>query len=82
MAVALAFATAKAPRSAARCCRPTLKRARRLKELIPWLYLKGIFTGDYQETLSARTVGREKQAPGLSSVPPLVALALCDPFWP
>jgi transposase-like protein len=32
---------------------PYLKRARSVEELIPWLYLKGISTGDYQEALSA-----------------------------
>ncbi len=32
---------------------PYLKRARSLEELIPWLYLKGISTGDYQEALAA-----------------------------
>jgi len=31
---------------------PYLKRARSLEELIPWLYLKGVSTGDYQEALS------------------------------
>ncbi|GAA3902848.1 IS256 family transposase [Halomonas cibimaris] len=32
---------------------PYLKRARSIEELIPWLYLKGISTGDYQEALAA-----------------------------
>jgi len=32
---------------------PYLKRARSIEELIPWLYLKGVSTGDYQEALSA-----------------------------
>jgi transposase-like protein len=32
---------------------PYLKRARSVEELIPWLYLKGISTGDYQEALGA-----------------------------
>ncbi len=32
---------------------PYLKRAKSIEELIPWLYLKGISTGDYQEALSA-----------------------------
>lgn len=51
---------------------PYLKRARSVEELIPWLYLKGVSTGDYQEALSAllgdqarglsaNTVGRLKQ---------------------
>ena len=32
---------------------PYLKRAKSIEELLPWLYLKGISTGDYQEALSA-----------------------------
>jgi len=32
---------------------PYLKRARSIEEPIPWLYLKGVSTGDYQEALSA-----------------------------
>src|SRR5699024_10266008 len=43
---------------------PYLKRARSIEELIPWLYLKGISTGDYQEALSA-LLG--EQAQGLSA---------------
>ncbi len=43
---------------------PYLKRARSVEELIPWLYLKGISTGDYQEALSA-LLG--DQARGLSA---------------
>jgi transposase-like protein len=43
---------------------PYLKRARSVEELIPWLYLKGISTGDYQEALSA-LLG--DQAKGLSA---------------
>ncbi|MBB3143615.1 IS256 family transposase [Halomonas organivorans] len=42
---------------------PYLKRARSVEELIPWLYLKGVSTGDYQEALSA-LLG--DQAKGLS----------------
>ena len=33
---------------------PYLKRARRVEEPIPWLYLEGVSTGDYREALSAR----------------------------
>ena len=51
---------------------PYLKRSRSVEELIPWLYLKGVSTGDYQEALaallgegakglSANTVSRLKQ---------------------
>ncbi len=43
---------------------PYLKRARSLDELIPWLYLRGVSSGDFQEALSA-LVG--KQAKGLSA---------------
>ena len=43
---------------------PYLKRARSLEELIPWLYLKGVSTGDYQEALSALLGDRAK---GLSA---------------
>jgi transposase-like protein len=43
---------------------PYLKRAKSLDELIPWLYLRGISTGDFQEALTA-LVG--DQAKGLSA---------------
>lgn len=43
---------------------PYLKRARSVEELLPWLYLKGISTGDFQESLAA-LLG--DQAKGLSS---------------
>lgn len=33
---------------------PYLKQVRSVEELIPWRYLKGVSTGDYQEALSAR----------------------------
>jgi putative transposase len=50
---------------------PYLKRARRVEEVLPWLYLKGVSTGDFAEALasllgpevkgvSARTIGRLK----------------------
>ena len=32
---------------------PYLKRTKSVEELLPWLYLKGISTGDYQEALSS-----------------------------
>ncbi len=32
---------------------PYLRKARSIEELLPWLYLKGISTGDFQEALSA-----------------------------
>ena len=43
---------------------PYLRRTRSVEELIPWLYLKGVSTGDYQEALSA-LLG--EQAKGLSA---------------
>jgi transposase-like protein len=42
---------------------PYLKRARSVEELLPWLYLKGVSTGDFSEALSS-LVGSE--AKGLS----------------
>ncbi|MCH8998294.1 MAG: transposase, partial [Proteobacteria bacterium] len=43
---------------------PYLRRARSIEELLPWLYLKGISTGDFSEALAA-LLGPE--APGLSA---------------
>lgn len=43
---------------------PYLKRTKSMDELLPWLYLKGISTGDFQEALMA-LVG--EQAKGLSA---------------
>ncbi len=43
---------------------PYLRRTKSLEELLPWLYLKGVSTGDYQEALQA-LLGPE--APGLSA---------------
>jgi putative transposase len=43
---------------------PYLRRTRSLEELIPWLYLKGISTGDFSEALQA-ILGPE--APNLSA---------------
>ena len=44
---------------------PYLRRAPRMEEVLPWLYLKGVSTGDFQEALEA-LVGPE--AKGLSPV--------------
>jgi transposase-like protein len=41
-----------------------LRRTRSLEELLPWLYLKGVSTGDFSEALAA-LLG--PQAPGLSA---------------
>ena len=43
---------------------PYLRRARSIEELLPWLYLKGICTGDFSEAL-AGLLGSD--APGLSA---------------
>ena len=43
---------------------PYLRRAKSIEELLPWLYLKGISTGDFCEALAA-LLGPE--APGLSA---------------
>ncbi len=43
---------------------PYLRKSRAIEELIPWLYLKGISTGDFSEALQA-LVGA--QAQGLSA---------------
>lgn len=43
---------------------PYLKRAKSMDELIPWLYLRGVSTGDFQDALAA-LVG--DQAKGLSA---------------
>ena len=43
---------------------PYLRRAKSVEQLIPWLYLKGISTGDFSEALEA-LLG--PQAPGLSA---------------
>jgi len=43
---------------------PYLRRARSIEELLPWLYLKGISTGDFGEALAA-LLGPD--APGLSA---------------
>jgi putative transposase len=52
---------------------PYLKRAKTIEELLPWLYLKGISTGDFKDALagllganakglSSNTISRLKQA--------------------
>lgn len=43
---------------------PYLRRTKAIEELIPWLYLKGVSTGDFSEALGA-LLGTD--APGLSS---------------
>ena len=43
---------------------PYLRRTKTVEELLPWLYLKGISSGDFQEAL---TVLLGPEAPGLSA---------------
>lgn len=43
---------------------PYLRRTKSIEDLLPWLYLKGVSTGDFTEALSA-LLG--KDAPGLSA---------------
>lgn len=43
---------------------PYLKRSNSIEELLPWLYLKGLSTGDYGEALKS-LLG--EQAKGLSA---------------
>jgi putative transposase len=43
---------------------PYLKRSQSVEELLPWLYLKGVSTGDFSEALGA-LLG--EKAPGLSA---------------
>ena len=42
---------------------PFLRRTKNVEELLPWLYLKGISTGQFEESLAA-LLGPD--APGLS----------------
>ena len=51
-------------RFASKILPPYLRRTQSVDELIPWLYLKGISTGDFTEALEA-LLG--PQAPGLSA---------------
>jgi len=44
--------------------RPYLRRAKAIEELLPWLYLKGISTGDFSDALAALP---GPDAPGLSA---------------
>ncbi len=47
---------------------PYLKRTSSLEELLPWLYLKGISTGDFQEALQALLGAKaENLSPGVIS---------------
>ncbi len=54
---------------------PYLRKAKSVEELLPWLYLKGISSGDFQEALAA-LLG--PNAAGLSST---TILRLKDAWW-
>ncbi len=51
-------------RFASKILPPYLRKTKSLEELIPWLYLKGVSTGDFSEALAA-LLGPD--APGLSA---------------
>ena len=53
---------------------PYLRKTRSVEEMLPWLYLKGISTGDFQETLQA-LLGRD--AKGLSAS----TISRCKRIW-
>ncbi len=53
---------------------PYLRKTKSVEELLPWLYLKGISTGDFQETLQA-LLGSE--AKGLSAP----TISRCKRIW-
>ena len=53
---------------------PYLRKTKSVEELLPWLYLKGISTGDFQETLQA-LLG--KDAKGLSAS----TISRCKRIW-
>jgi len=53
---------------------PYLRRTKSIEETLPWLYLKGVSTGDFQEALQA-LLGRE--AKGLSST----TISRCKRLW-
>ena len=53
---------------------PYLRKTKSIEEMLPWLYLKGISTGDFQEALQA-LLG--KDATGLSST----TISRCKRLW-
>jgi transposase-like protein len=53
---------------------PYLRKTRSIEEVLPWLYLKGISTGDFQEALQA-LLGRD--ATGLS----VSTISRCKQIW-
>lgn len=53
---------------------PYVRKTRNIEEMLPWLYLKGISTGDFQEALQA-LLGRD--AKGLSAS----TISRCKQIW-
>ena len=53
---------------------PYVRKTRSIEEMLPWLYLKGISTGDFQEALQA-LLGRD--AKGLSAS----TISRCKQIW-
>ena len=51
---------------------PYLRRTKSLEELIPWLYLKGVSTGDFQEALMA-LLGPQAKGLSAGTISPLKA---------
>jgi putative transposase len=59
--------TAEAEPFSSKILPPYLRKTKSIEELIPWLYLKGISTGDFSEALSA-LVGPEAQGLSASTI--------------
>ncbi|WP_371128840.1 transposase [Nitrosospira sp. Nsp1] len=57
---------------------PYLRRTKTIEELLPWLYLEGISTGDFSEAL-ASLLGRD--APGFKQQAVCVLVGEWHPFW-
>jgi transposase-like protein len=55
---------------------PYLRKTRSMEELIPWLYLKGVSTGDFSEALAA-LIGAD--TPGFSAT--TVTRRYCQILW-
>jgi putative transposase len=58
---------------------PYLRKTKSIEELIPWLYLKGISTGDFSEALAA-LVGPQAKGLSASTITRLKGIALRNPL--
>ena len=56
---------------------PYLKRSRSVEEVLPWLYLKGVSTGDFREALSA-LLGSEAKGLSAATISRLNIRRQCD----